>query len=176
MNEDRRRSPLEALNRGGWVLAVVVVIAIGVIAALEIASRPETPSWNPDRFETIRSPEAADRESDETWVVAVQLQCPHCRESLDRVLHATRGHDARVAAVALLVDTDSLPGPDLLGHVAGAEAVYWDRTGLWRRWGRSNWGEVLCFGRDGRLLRVLAPLEDSSFVAPDAGADAPGPP
>lgn len=170
----RRPAAFTILNRSGWALAAVVVVAIGVIWYLDRAGANQTPQWDTARFETVRPPLPADAGGDETWVVAVQLRCPHCRESLGRVLHATRDHDERIAAVALLVDTDALPGADLMAHVADAEAVYWDREGLWRRrWGRSRWGEVMCFGRDGRLLRVLAPLEDSAAV-PRAVDEMPG--
>lgn len=153
------------LNRAAGLAAAALAAVLVVVALLAIPRRQETPRWEPARFETVRAPAAAASVAAETWVVAVQIRCPHCREALARVHRERERAGARVRTVALLVDTPPPVEPAELAHVADAASVYRDSANVWRRWGGRRWGDVFRFGPDGRFAGMAEPLTDSAGVA-----------
>lgn len=153
------------LNRVAWTLTFLVLLALGVVTWVALSHRPRADApviWNAGRFETVRALPATASVPQETWVVAVQPECPHCRQSLARVHEARDRHGARIRTVALLVDVSAAPDSAALAHVRAAAAVYRDTADVWRSWGGENWGDVFRFDRGGRLVGILVPLADSA--------------
>uniref|UniRef100_A0A832MLK1 Redoxin domain-containing protein n=1 Tax=Eiseniibacteriota bacterium TaxID=2212470 RepID=A0A832MLK1_UNCEI len=169
------------VTRLGWGLAAVSLAALGVVWGLDRTRVREAPRWDPARFVALAggapAPGAGVSEGAETagsipavragpaspaevWAVAVNPECPSCLASL-RAARAVRDRErSPLAVVALVVDTPQRPAPQVARALAAAaDGVWWDRENRWRRrWGHRVYGEVLCFGPDGALLRVLGPL------------------
>jgi len=158
-------SPFASLNRNAGAAALAIVVALATVFALARPRRTETPSWDPARFQTVRAPLASASVPAETWVIAVQIRCPHCREVVERVHRIREATGARIETIALLVDTSVAPDSSDLAHVQDAAAVYWDRENAWRTWGGTRWGDTFRFDRRGHFTGMLKPLDDSTGVA-----------
>jgi hypothetical protein len=144
------------VGRAGWALAVLALGALGVLWHLDRTREWEAPRWDAALFEVLH--EGPAEEPSETWAVAVNPECRSCLVSLRAALAARDRQRAPLRVAALVVDTPARPGGDLV-RALGADAVWWDRDGRWRkRWGHRVYGEVLCFDGSGTLLRVLGPL------------------
>lgn len=148
--------PRVAKQRFERLNAIALVLALGVFTALGLAwwrdrsQHYETPRWIPARFVALSGAEPlAGRE---LWVVAVNLECPHCKAHL-RALSVRTAARPRVPALAVLVvDQTSRPAAIHLG-VPLAGGVWWDRAQVWRQmWGRRVYGETFRFDADGKLL------------------------
>lgn len=137
----------------GWALIAGSLIALGG-ALLRDRARPwDVPHWDPARFTVLRG--RPKHRPAETWVVAFQPACPHCRESLGRALRAA-ARDPHHPDVALLVIDASRPLADQAIDVAPDLPVWWDEHQTWReRWGHRLYGEILRFGPDGRYRGPL---------------------
>ena len=145
--------------------AFAILIALAVVFFAARPRRTETPAWDPARFEIVRAPLASASVPAETWVIAVQIRCPHCREVIHRVHGIREATGARIQTIALLVDTGVAPDSSELAHVQDASAVYWDKQNLWRNWGGTRWGDTFRFDRRGHFTGMLKPLDDSTGVA-----------
>ena len=176
-------------GRVGWVLAAAAFLALGALWRIDRARVWESPRWDdgglivlraaepedacPESHDTRPEPEGgrepvsddgAPRAPIETWAVAVNPLCAHCRASLARGLALRRVARAPVRVAALVVDTKKRP-PAATVDALAADELRWDSTGAWRhRWGHRVYGELLCFDRAGRFIRTLAPLSDSLEV------------
>ncbi len=157
----------ERLNALAGVFAILLFAALGVAWWRDRAQTYATPRWDTARFVALTpafaraagAPDssaapgsAASPASRELWVVAVNLQCPHCQQHLRALSRrtATRAHPPVLAA--LVVDAASRPDSLALG-VALAGGTWWDRDQVWRQsWGRRVYGETFRFDRTGRLL------------------------
>jgi hypothetical protein len=151
--------------------ALGALVALGAAWRLDRARGWETPRWDPDRFVLIR--DAAHREGNgghtsepdlpvagERWVVAIQPLCPHCRESLSRLVAARARHEDPVEIEALIVDSSRRPLTTILAET-GVDRVWWDERNDWRRrWGHRVYGEILIFDTNGAHVRSLPPLLD----------------
>lgn len=148
----------ERLNALAGVFAILLFAALGVAWWRDRAQTYATPRWDTARFVALTpafgvvpgSPDSlAERE---LWVVAVNLQCPHCQRHLRALADRTATRARPPALAALVVDAASRPDSLALG-VALAGGTWWDRDQVWRQsWGRRVYGETFRFGRTGRLL------------------------
>src|SRR5690349_19976509 len=184
-NWDSERTPADIAagrryvgwTRFGYALSVVALAALGVLWHLDRTRRWETPRWDPAEFERIESAADADdidpaapsgapaADDGETWVVAVQPSCPHCRASLAALLARRAREHLPVRIEALIVDV-CVPPASTLARELGCDAAWWDARGVWRgRWGHRVYGETFCFGADGALLRVEPPSASPSMAA-----------
>ena len=144
------RQRFERLNSIALVLAVCVVTALGLSWWRDRAQRFETPRFAAARFTALAPAEPlAGRER---WLVAVNLDCPHCQAHL-RALAARTAARAHPPALAVLVVDQASPPPALQLGVPLAGGVYWDRAQVWREsWGRRVYGETFRFDGLGRML------------------------
>jgi len=157
MNSDRRWN---AAQRVGWALAGAALLALGALWRYDRMRVWESPRWDDARLAVLPGAEG-EGAAIETWAVAVNPECPHCRASLARTLAVRALARAPVRVAALVVDTARRPAAATLAALA-VDELRWDSTGTWRRrWGHRVYGELLCFDRSGRFLRTLAPLSDS---------------
>ena len=142
------------LRRAGWAAWALLAAGLGTLGWLRHADRArawETPALGAPLV-PLRG--AAAGTDIGTWLVAVNLDCPHCVAAHAR-LAARLVPGLRVGA--LLVDTPRRPGPQELAALA-AGPVWWDARGDWRRrWGHRVYGEVLVFDRHGRYLATRPP-------------------
>jgi hypothetical protein len=148
--EPRSARRFERLNAIALALALAVFAALGLAWWRDRARHYDTPRFEPARFvELAPSEPLAGRER---WLVAVNLDCPHCQAHV-RALAARTATRARPPALAVLVvDQPSRPVALNLG-VALAGGAWWDRAQVWReRWGRRVYGETFRFDSLGRLL------------------------
>ncbi|HEY2954141.1 MAG TPA: hypothetical protein VGK89_02690 [Candidatus Eisenbacteria bacterium] len=165
MNPDRR---MIVAQWTGWALAAAALVALGALWAWDRGRVWESPRWDDARLSRLAGggggavgSAARDGGAVETWVVAVNPDCPHCRASLARALEIRLLARAPIRIAALIVDAGHRPSPAVLAALA-ADEVRWDSTFAWRRrWGHRIYGELLCFDRSGTLVRTLAPLGDS---------------
>src|SRR5262249_20894442 len=97
MDSDRRTS---FAGRVGWVLAAAAFIALGALWRLDRARVWESPRWDDAGLIVLRAADSQDARPEpaggrepaseaprtpiETWAVAVNPLCPHCRASLAR--------------------------------------------------------------------------------------------
>ena len=139
------------LGRAGGLLLVVALAALGWLWHLDRARAWDTPGLG-EPLVLLRGATAGT--AAETWLVAVNPECAHCVQALQR-LAARPVPGVRVGA--LVVDTPRRPDDALLGSLPGAP-VWWDAGGAWRRrWGHRLYGELLCFDARGRFLRTRPP-------------------
>ena len=140
----------ERLNALALVLALGVFASLGLAWWRDRARRFETPRWEQARFATLTPAEPlAGRER---WVVAVNLDCPHCQAHLRALAARTAARPVPPALAALVVDQPSRP-PALHLGVALAGGAWWDSAQVWREaWGRRVYGETFRFDANGRLL------------------------
>jgi hypothetical protein len=156
------RPRFERLNALALVLALGLFASLGLAWWRDRARHYETPRWEAARFATLSAGEPlAGRER---WVVAVNLDCPHCQAHLRALAArvATRPHPPALAA--LVVDQPSRPHALRLG-VSLAGGAWWDSAQVWRdSWGRRVYGETFRFSPAGRLLSATPAgvLPDSS--------------
>jgi hypothetical protein len=137
----------------GWALIAGTLLALGGAVVHQRTRAWDAPRWDPARFTVLR--EQAKRRRVETWVVAFQPVCPHCRESLGRVLRAAARHPSRPEVALLVIDSPRLLAERAVGIAPGV-TVWWDEHETWRRrWGHRLYGEVLRFAPDGRYRGPL---------------------
>ncbi len=133
----------------GWVGWGMVVAALGALGWL----------WRSDRARVWESPRlgpplvilraAASSARATTWLVAVNPDCPHCRDVLTRL---SADSTASVHVGALIVDTPRRPAPATVAALPGSP-IWWDARNDWRRrWGHRVYGEVMRFDARGRYL------------------------
>jgi len=174
MSSERRMSLAE---RAGWGLVAVALVALGTLWHFDRTRVWESPRWDDAGLVELRAAEPAvagpERAADaashdagapgpiETWAVAVNPRCELCRASLARGLDVRRVARSPVRLAALVVDTKRRPSSATVATLT-ADELRWDSTGAWRhRWGHRLYGELLCFDREGRFVRTIAPLTDS---------------
>ncbi len=142
-------------GRAGAVIFLAALVALGWLW-----HRDRTRAWEPPGLgaplvllrEAEAGPDAGS--AAETWLVAVNPECPHCLVALRRLADC---HVSGVRVGALVVDTPARPGAPVLAALPGAP-VWWDAGGAWRRrWGHRVYGELLCFDARGRYLRTRPP-------------------
>ena len=144
------RQRFERLNALALMLALGVFVALGLAWWRDRARLFETPRFDAARF-TVLSP-AAPLAGRERWLVAVNLDCPHCQAHL-RALAARTAARAQPPALAVLVVDQASPPPALHLGVPLAGGAYWDRLQIWREsWGRRVYGETFRFDGLGRML------------------------
>ena len=162
------------MNGAQWIVAGCALgglAALGAAWHLDRARGWETPRWDPARLVLIRDGRAHGGSegralgpdplaAGERWVVAIQPCCPHCRESLSRLVAARARHEDPVEIEALIVDTSRRPRATILGDT-GVDRVWWDERNTWRRrWGHRVYGEILVFDPSGNCVRSLPPPLD----------------
>lgn len=178
MSSERTMSRVE---RAGWGLVAAALVALGALWHYDRTRVWESPRWDDAGLVELRAaepkeacPESAEevagRDAEgndaapgpiETWAVAVNPRCAACRASLARVLAVRRVARRPLRLAVLVVDTKRRPSATTVAALA-ADEMRWDSAGAWRhRWGHRVYGELLCFDRDGRCVRTLAPLVDS---------------
>ena len=123
----------------------------------------ETPGWNPARFTRVEvaasAAPAPTSAAAETWVIAVNLHCPHCLARLDALAGECAQDGDCPPLLALVVDAPRMPRPQEVGSLPVAQ-VWWDARGVWRnRWGHRVYGEVMRFDSAGRYRGPLATVE-----------------
>lgn len=143
-----------AISALGWLLAALSLTAFAVLSIRGRAGHGAVPVWEGARFARLQgAPVAAAR----TWMVAVNLGCPHCRASLPALAALARRERPSPEFAVLLVDSPERPGADSIAALP-ATSVWWDSADVWRRgWHRSAYGEVLVFDAAGRLVSVRPP-------------------
>lgn len=152
----RRAPPL-----AGWAAAALLAVALGALGWLRHADRAR--AWErPGLGAPLVLLRGAARDSSaETWLVAVNPDCPHClawhARLAARAGAASAPGTGRPRVGALIVDTPRRPDTAALATL-GSGPVWWDPANDWRRrWGHRVYGEVLCFDRHGRYLATRAP-------------------
>ena len=144
------RSRFERLNAIALGLALVVFAALGLAWWRDRVKHFDTPRFDAARFVELSPPEPlAGRER---WLVAVNLDCPHCQAHLRALAARTAARAHPPALAVLVVDQPARPAGLHLG-VPLAGGAWWDRAEVWRQaWGRRVYGETFRFNSDGRLL------------------------
>ena len=156
------RPRFERLNALALVLALGVFASLGLAWWRDRARHYEAPRWEAARFVTLSPGEPLDGR--ERWVVAVNLDCPHCQAHLRALAARVAGRPHPPALAALVVDQPSRP-PALHLAVPLAGGAWWDSAQVWREsWGRRVYGETFRFSPAGRLLSATPAgvLPDSS--------------
>ena len=140
----------ERLNALALVLALSVFAALGLAWWRDRARHFETPRFDAARFVSLSPAEPlAGRER---WLVAVNLDCPHCQAHL-RALAARTASRAHPPALAVLVVDQAVRPLALQLGVPLAGGAWWDRLQIWREsWGRRVYGETFRFDELGRML------------------------
>lgn len=139
----------------GWLLTAVSLTAFVALMLAGRGSRGELPAWNPARFALLEGSRAAT--ASETWMIAVNPGCPHCRASLPEVVARAHRERPEPALAMLLVDAPERLVAESLA-VLPVSSVWWDSLGIWRRgWKRTEYGEILVFDPNGHLVRTLPP-------------------
>ena len=132
----------------GWARVAAALASLGWLWHFDRARAWQTPGLGAPLV-LVRA--ASADSSGGTWLVAVNPDCPHCRQALARL--AAHPRDG-VRLGALIVDTPRRPGPATLAALRVAP-LWWDARGDWRwRWGHRVYGEVLCFDPRGRYVRT----------------------
>lgn len=142
----------QTLNGLALVLAGSILVALGLTWWRERGHTFQDPRWEPARFVQVVPESPGLGGAHERWLVAVNLQCPHCQAHL-RAL-AARTHDRALppALAALIVDQPTRPEHLDLG-VALEGGAWWDSSEVWReKWGRRMYGETFRFDLSGHLL------------------------
>lgn len=144
------RPRFERLNAIALGLALVLLVALGLAWWRDRAQHFATPRFEATRFvELSPSEPLAGRER---WLVAVNLDCPHCQAHLRALAARTAARAHPPALAVLVVDQASRPAELHLG-VPLAGGAWWDRERVWRdAWGRRVYGETFRFDSHGRLL------------------------
>ena len=138
-------------------LAVSGLVALGWLWQRDRGRTWEEPRWDRSRFVCLSQPHALAARGPTLWVVAVNLDCPHCRVSLHRAAAARLRHPSNAGLVALVVDSPRRPRETALADL-DADELWWDERGTWRRrWGHRIYGEILVFAPSGRWLRTIPP-------------------
>ncbi len=156
------RPRFERLNALALVLALGVFALLGLAWWRDRARHYEEPRWEAARFVTLSPAEPLDGR--ERWVVAVNLDCPHCQAHLRELAARVAARPHPPALAALVVDQFSRP-PALQLGVSLAGGAWWDSAQVWREsWGRRVYGETFRFSPAGRLLSATPAgvLPDSS--------------
>ncbi|MEO5616208.1 MAG: hypothetical protein ABIS67_00405 [Candidatus Eisenbacteria bacterium] len=134
------------------------LVALGIAWAAGRLQSREAPRWDERAYVSLRVDPGAPPAWDERWVVALHPGCPHCQISLASLATARNRSAAPVQVAALLVDVELAPAESTVGRLP-ADETHWDSANRWRRqWAHRVYGEILCFGPDGRLLRLLPPI------------------
>ena len=137
-------------HAAGLVL-VAALAGLGWLWRLDRTRAWQSPGIGPP-LELLRA--APPGPGGETWLVAVNPECVHCRQALARLVARAR---PGLHVGALVIDTPRCPGPAVVATLRCAP-VWWDRKGDWRRrWGHRVYGETLCFDARGRYLRTRPP-------------------
>lgn len=145
-------SRFERLNAIAGMFAIALFLALGVAWWSDRARHWETPVWDATHFVSLAAPSGAAAGSGELWVVAVNLECPHCQQHLQALARRIEPRAQRPRLAALLVDSPARPTATALG-VPLTGGLWWDRDQRWRqRWGRRVYGETFRFDAGGRLL------------------------
>ena len=145
-----RLARLAALTPLALGTAAVIVLAMRVARERGVAERPRLSAGMFVPLTGARPPLGGH----ERWVVAINLQCPHCRSTLETIAASPAARACGARVTALVVDTMHRPPLEALP----TGEVWWDVGQVWRdRWGRRVYGEVLCFDAGGRCVRVLPP-------------------
>lgn len=164
------RPSLRTLLSRGALAALLVAAAAGLVALGRAWRADRTRSWAAPRWHdsdfvpvAVAAPPAAARE---TWIVAVNPDCPHCRGHVSHVARI-RGDRNDVRLGVLVVDTPMPPAASTFTEV-NVDGTWWDSRQTWRRrWGHRLYGEVMVFDRGGRCLRTLPPgFEATALAAP----------
>lgn len=144
---------IQRLNQLALVLAVLLLASLGAWWWREHAKLRATPRWEPTRFAQLAAPRAsASADADaERWVVAVNLDCPHCQAHLAWLRERIASRATPPLLGALLVDQPTRPDPSTLGTLSAG--AYWDSAQVWREvWGRGMYGETMRFDAHGQLM------------------------
>ncbi len=140
----------DRLNALAGLFALALFAALGVAWWRERAQHYETPRWQAVRFESLAAAEPGSNA--ELWVVAVNLDCPHCQQHLRALAARTAARARPPRLAALIVDSHTVPRAHDLG-VALPGGLWWDRDQVWRQaWGRRVYGETFRFDASGSLL------------------------
>jgi hypothetical protein len=160
----------QGLNRIAWLLAGALLAALGVVWWQERSRPRETPRWDRALFAVVH--EAAEPlPPPPTWAIAVNPGCPRCRESLAGAAATRAALGVPVRLAVLLVDAPQRPKAAAAAAI-GADAVWWDSAGVWRRsWDHRVYGELLAFAPDGSHLRTLPPLAPAGLEPAAVPAD-----
>lgn len=152
------------INRIALGLAALIFIALGGLWALDRTHHWDAPRW-PVAGAAALLPAATNPEGRGAVIVAVNLDCSHCRTRLLEVARARLAERAHSALGVLIVDAPGRPGRVEFGVPLPAGA-WWDSLGTWRgRWGRRMYGEVYLFAPGGALVRVIE-RQDSLEASP----------
>lgn len=141
---------IQRLNLVALLFALAVLTATGLAWWRDRSRTFEAPHWQEPRFVALAAPEPlAGRER---WVVAVNLNCPHCQEHLRALAARTASRAQPPALAVLIVDQPARPARVELG-VPLAAGAWWDSANVWREaWGRRAYGETFRFDARGTLL------------------------
>lgn len=147
------------VNRIALAIALALFALLGILWWRDRTRAYEAPSWPHAAMAAIAPP--ADVIASERWIVAVNPECATCRARLADLRRELAAATADVTLGVLLVDVARRPGAYDPGEGLDA-GVWWDSLGAWReRWGHRLYGETMVFGRDGALLRTLAPTGEA---------------
>jgi hypothetical protein len=134
----------------GWLIGGASIVALVWLWNADRHRHWEEPRWERASFVVLRDRLRAPGDSADTWMVAYNQQCAHCRHNLARAARLRPTIRPAPHLAVLLIDTEA----PLARHAAGALAadqVFWDSLAVWRRrWGHRVYGEVLRFDATGR--------------------------
>jgi hypothetical protein len=132
------------LAGSGLALGLAGFAALGWLWRLDRTRVRETP-WLGEPLVLLRACPVAP--AARTWLVAVNPDCPHCRQVLAGLVSAP---PPGVRVGALIVDTGRPPSALTMRSLPGAP-IWWDASNAWRRrWGHRVYGEVIRFDTAGR--------------------------
>ncbi len=152
--DPQARRVADAINRAALLVTLAVAGTIGVLWWRGAHRVHEAPRWPASGAVALAPPAAAGRAA---WIMAVNPDCLHCRERLGALAAALPAAAPQPVLGVLLVDLDARPD-SLAGGARFAAGVWWDSAATWRRrWGHTDYAEVLEFAPGGALLRVLDP-------------------
>ena len=140
----------ERLNAIALIVALVLFAALGLAWWRDRARHYETPRFDATRFVPLAP--AQPLGGQERWLVAVNLECPHCQAHVRALAARIAAREQKPALAVLVVDQATRPAALALG-VPLAGGAWWDQAQVWREvWGRRVYGETFRFDSLGRLL------------------------